>query len=269
MTETAPGRCLDVVVLSCGALGVEVANRLQELDEVGRVALVRATYRRKALSSYGKVRHVVRYQGWVGLARLLARKLVPARGPAAGEGDGTRRPADGIALERFDDFHHEECLAWLREFDADLGVLAGTYILRDSVFSIPRMGSINLHTGKAPEYRGAAPAFWELYNGETEVGVTIHEVTADLDAGRILLRETFPLDPAPDGDPMEYVRRMRRDVLLPNGVRMMAEAVAGLARGSVDWTVQDPSRAKTYRTPDHRAIKQLRRRVAARRRGAA
>jgi len=47
--------------------------------------------------------------------------------------------------------------------------------------------------------RGGAP-FWELYNGEREVGITIHRVATALDAGDILLQETFPLDPAPAED---------------------------------------------------------------------
>jgi methionyl-tRNA formyltransferase len=148
---------------------------------------------------------------------------------------------------------------------ADLGVVAGTYILRESVFALPRLGSINLHSGKAPEYRGAAPAFWELYNGEREVGITIHRVTAALDAGHILRQETFPLDPAPVEDPMAYLERYRREVLRPQGVRLVAETVAALADGTVVERPQDPARARTYRTPDLAAARELRRRVARRR----
>jgi methionyl-tRNA formyltransferase len=128
------------------------------------------------------------------------------------------------------------------------------------------MGCITLHTGKAPEYRGAAPAFWELYNGETDIGVTVHEVTADLDAGRILAQESFPLDSAPAGDPMDYVLSIRDEVLLPNGVRMLAEGVGAIARGTAEWSTQDPTNARTYRTPEYRAKRELAKRVARRRR---
>jgi peptidoglycan/xylan/chitin deacetylase (PgdA/CDA1 family) len=61
--------------------------------------------------------------------------------------------------------------------------------LRDGVFDIPRYGSINLHSGKTPEYRGAAPAFGERHNGESAVGITIHRVAAALDAGDVLRQE--------------------------------------------------------------------------------
>ncbi len=45
---------------------------------------------------------------------------------------------------------------------------------------------INIHPSKLPKYRGADPIFWQLRSGETETGVTLHEVTNSIDAGAIL-----------------------------------------------------------------------------------
>lgn len=45
---------------------------------------------------------------------------------------------------------------------------------------------INIHPSKLPRYRGADPIFWQLRSGETETGVTLHEVTNSVDAGAIL-----------------------------------------------------------------------------------
>ena len=45
---------------------------------------------------------------------------------------------------------------------------------------------INIHPSKLPRYRGADPIFWQLRLGETETGVTLHEVTNSIDAGAIL-----------------------------------------------------------------------------------
>jgi len=154
----------------------------------------------------------------------------------------------------------------LAKFHPDaIVVVAYGHIIPPWMIELPRLGSINLHSGKAPEYRGAAPGFWELYNGEREVGITIHRVATALDAGDILLQETFPLDPAPAEDPLGYLERYRREVLRPNGVRLLAQTVAQIATGRVSERPQDPARAQTYRTPDYRAIRELRRRVAARR----
>ncbi len=256
---------LRVAVLSCGDLGDAVARALGRVSGVGRVVLVTAPYVRKPLSLAGKVRNVYRTQGPGGLFAVLAAKLGGSREPSPQPGSGGAE--SGVEHHHFSDLHDPACLATLRTFEPDLGVVAGTYILKEAVFSIPRLGSINLHSGKAPEYRGAAPAFWELYNGEREVGITIHRVATALDAGNILLQETFPLDPAPADDPLAYLERYRREVLRPNGVRLLSQAVARIANGGVSERPQDPARAKTYRTPDYGAVRELRRRVQARRNG--
>jgi methionyl-tRNA formyltransferase len=265
----ANGRAIDVVVLSCGDLGSEVASALRALARVRRVTLITAPYRRTALSTRGKIRQVYRTQGPWGLVRVLASKLASPfrRQPAPEQSAAASRPDDpAITHLHFANFHDQECIAALRALEPDLGVIAGTYILRESVFGVPKDGSINLHSGKVPKYRGAAPAFWELYNGESEVGITIHRVAAAVDAGDVLLQETFPLEVAPDEDPLAYLERYRREVLRPNGVRMVALAVDGLASGTLRGRPQDHSSAMTFKTPDYRAVRELRRRVRARRR---
>ena len=55
---------------------------------------------------------------------------------------------------------------------------------------MPRLGSINIHHGKLPEYRGSESIFWSLYQGEEFAGVTIHRVDQELDAGAILLEDS-------------------------------------------------------------------------------
>jgi folate-dependent phosphoribosylglycinamide formyltransferase PurN len=251
---------LNVAVLTCGPLGFEVAARLREIPEVGEVRVFTTPYRMPQRSAMGTLKHLHRMEGWPGVIAAVRRRL---GGGSASNGNSTwSLPSNG---ESFTDFHDNDCRVALRGFSPDLGVVAGTYILKPQVFTIPRLGCINLHSGKVPEYRGAAPGFWELYNGEREVGITIHRVTDKLDGGAVLLQELFPLDPAPATDPSSYLEWLRDNVLRPNGIRMLAEAVARIARGEVTEEPQDLTRARTYRSPDYRTLRELRRRVAARR----
>lgn len=74
----------------------------------------------------------------------------------------------------------------LRKYNADLGVVLGTRILKKKTFAIPRLGCINLHKGKVPEFRGQPAGFWELYEGEKVAGVTVHYVDEGLDTGDIV-----------------------------------------------------------------------------------
>jgi len=228
---------------------------------VSHVSLVTAPYRQPRRTLSGKIQHVWRTQGLMGFARILGSRL----GLGSARGKALQRPLDpAITQLHVESFDAPEAIARIRALGADLGVVAGTYILPESVFTLPRLGSINLHSGKAPEYRGAAPGFWELYNGEVEVGITIHRVTASLDAGHVLRQEMFALDPAPEEDPIAYLERYRREVLRPEGVRLVAETVASLADGTVVEWPQDRCKARMYRTPDRAAMRELRRRVAAR-----
>jgi methionyl-tRNA formyltransferase len=208
--------------------------------------------------------------GFISVAAAKARSFLGA-GTNAKDSPSSTQPGLARDIERLDfgAFESPESIAAIRARKPDLGVVAGTYILPESVFGIPRLGSINLHTGKVPEYRGAAPVFWELYNGEKEVGISIHQVVPALDAGAVFLQETFPLDPAPSGDPLAYVEAYRRDILHPNGIRMMAKAVAQIAAGNAEMRPQDAGQSRTYKTPDYAAVRALRERVAERRRAAA
>lgn len=51
---------------------------------------------------------------------------------------------------------------------------------------IPRLGAYNLHGSLLPKYRGRAPINWVLVKGETETGITLHEMTPKPDDGAIV-----------------------------------------------------------------------------------
>lgn len=255
-----------VAVLSCGSLGFRVARRVVDLPEVTSVTVFTTPYRTKQRRGLDKLRWMVAHDGVLGVAAAAMGRLArPFRSSRKARPRPSPQLPPGVQHLHFEDFHSPDCLAALRSAEPDLGVLAGVYILGEPVFEIPRLGSINLHTGKVPEYRGSAPAFWELYNGESEVGVTVHQVTTDLDAGAIIRQKVLPLDPAPPGDPLEYIETVRRTVLIPAGIDLLEESVRGILRGTARPEPQDHSHARTYRLPVLRDKRELRRRVRQRR----
>jgi methionyl-tRNA formyltransferase len=84
----------------------------------------------------------------------------------------------------------------LRKLDLDLLIVSHGPILKPEIFNIPRLGTINIHLGYAPQYRGEDSIFWPLYYGDYEhVGVTIHRIDAGIDTGPILARGTPALTP--------------------------------------------------------------------------
>ena len=74
----------------------------------------------------------------------------------------------------------------LKELNADLFVVVAFRMLPESVWSIPTLGTVNLHASLLPNYRGAAPINWAIINGETESGVTTFFIEKEIDTGRII-----------------------------------------------------------------------------------
>ncbi|WP_165247899.1 formyltransferase family protein [Adlercreutzia sp. ZJ141] len=51
----------------------------------------------------------------------------------------------------------------------------------------------NIHFSKLPAYKGMYTSALPILNGETVVGVTLHEIDAGIDTGRIIAQDTFAL----------------------------------------------------------------------------
>ena len=255
---------LNLVVLTSGAMGVELASALRGLPEVRSLTVVSTRVEpRQELPQ--KLRRIYLYDGAGGLLRAALHRLHPRpRSSREQLADLVERRCPGATHIHYDELHAPESLARLQALAPDLGIVFATYRLRPVVFGIPRMGCLNLHLGRAPEFRGSSPGFYEMLEGVPEVGVTVHRVSEQLDGGPILLQEMFPLDIAPPGDPMNYLKRYQAEMLVPHGIRMMVRAVERVAHGVSE--EQAPAGGSPPRPrATYRLKQELRRRVAERR----
>ncbi len=76
----------------------------------------------------------------------------------------------------------------LKKYNADLFVVVAFRMLPEVVWSIPSIGTINLHASLLPNYRGAAPINWAIMNGEKSSGVTTFFINEKIDTGDIIKR---------------------------------------------------------------------------------
>jgi methionyl-tRNA formyltransferase len=53
----------------------------------------------------------------------------------------------------------------------------------------PTQWAINLHPSLLPAYRGPNPVFWQLRNGESHTGISLHLLSEALDAGPVLAQK--------------------------------------------------------------------------------
>lgn len=79
--------------------------------------------------------------------------------------------------------------------DPDLFVVVAFRILPESLFDLPKFGSINIHGSLLPRYRGAAPINWALVNGEVETGLTSFFLKKRVDAGDMIAAKKIAIDP--------------------------------------------------------------------------
>jgi folate-dependent phosphoribosylglycinamide formyltransferase PurN len=263
-----------VILLTHGGAEL-VLERLLDLEgvEVAGVFVETETTPRRGWRE--KLRRSIRYDGWTATVSKLAGQLLGRRADAdvmeVGR-DALREmcASRNIPFQLVANYHTEEVAVLLRATEADLGIVYGTNIIRESVFRIPRLGSINLHQGLAPFYRGGPPVFWELYNGEREVGLTVHFVEAKVDTGALLLQETVPLayDDA-HGDDFDAFIEDYTSRLRARSAELVTRAVQLIAEGTHETRSQDTTLGKRYRLPTKREKDELRRRLRARRKASA
>lgn len=142
----------------------------------------------------------------------------------------------------------------LRRLGADLGISVGNRVIQGSTFSIPRLGMVNLHHGRMPDYRGGPPGFWEVYNAERAMGVSVHRIDAELDHGELLGVAEVPIVHG-DGPREVMARAYAVDF------RLMREVVAAIANGVSEEVAVDFEQGRVRTVPSRGQIRQLQTRL--------
>ena len=161
-------------------------------------------------------------------ARYAWRKGLGLLGPWAPTVAGYSRRARVPVLE-FDsnDANSAEFIDFLKRQSIDLVVsVSASQIFKPPVLSAPALGCINLHNAPLPHYRGMLPNFRQLYHGEAESVLTIHQMVADLDKGDILAQAATPITETMSLEQlMRETKKRSARVLWNTLVRMTEEGV--------------------------------------------
>lgn len=164
----------------------------------------------------------------------------------------------GCPLHITADIHSAEAIGFVRELRADLGVVWGTRLLKPELFNLPRLGSINIHRKKLPEYRGSGPTgLWELLDRQREVGITVHRVETALDAGPVVDSSAVPIKPFDTLATLDRKVHVAGNDLL---VRVLSRSASGQLRST-------PQRgnAREFRKPAPHRLRQYTKQIIAER----
>ena len=137
----------------------------------------------------------------------------------------------GIPVLQPEKLRDEEFLKQLAAFKADLFVVVGFRMLPEVVWSMPKLGTFNLHAALLPQYRGAAPINWAVINGENISGVTTFMIDKKIDTGGIILRSECHVEPTDTAGDLH-------DKLMALGSTLVVETVEGLIQHNVELRVQ-------------------------------
>ncbi|MDO4999021.1 MAG: methionyl-tRNA formyltransferase [Bacteroidales bacterium] len=124
-----------------------------------------------------------------------------------------------------------EFLQALAAWKADLFVVVAFRMLPEEVWSMPKLGTFNLHAALLPQYRGAAPINWTVINGEKMTGVTTFMIDKDIDTGGIILRQECRIRPDETAGELH-------DELMEIGSDLVLQTVEGLIQRNVELRVQ-------------------------------
>jgi UDP-4-amino-4-deoxy-L-arabinose formyltransferase / UDP-glucuronic acid dehydrogenase (UDP-4-keto-hexauronic acid decarboxylating) len=111
-------------------------------------------------------------------------------------------------------------------------------MIPEAVLNLVPRGCFNLHGSLLPKFRGRAPVNWQLVQGVSESGLTLHRMVRKADAGDIIAQEAVAVHP--DQDALGLTRQ-----LLALAPVVLSRAISGIVAGTADGMAQDQAQA-TY-----------------------
>ncbi len=131
--------------------------------------------------------------------------------------------------------HMSRLPAILRGLEPDVIFSAGfPWKFPPALLEIPRLGCINAHPALLPKYRGPEPVFWQIMNGEPQIGMTIHRMDAEFDTGPILVQRAMDISEDDDIDSVFSKLLTLGGPLLPEALAAVAAGVPGRAQSGLE-----------------------------------
>jgi methionyl-tRNA formyltransferase len=127
-----------------------------------------------------------------------------------------------------------EFIGALEALSPDVMVVVAFRILPHEVYSIPKLGTFNLHASLLPKYRGAAPINWAIINGENETGVTTFFLDDKVDTGKVILQKKIPIG---ENETAGHLSRRLSSL----GAEAVIETLKKIQNGNVGLIEQDNS----------------------------
>jgi methionyl-tRNA formyltransferase len=160
----------------------------------------------------------------------------------------------GVPIVATRSIHQPDYLAQIRTIAPDVIVsVAAPEIFKAELLGIPRLGCINIHSGRLPTYRGMMPTFWQMLRGESAITVTVHRMAEKLDAGDVLATRLCAIK---SSDSLDRVIRQTKG----EGARLLINVLRDLWADRVQSRPIDMNQASYFFFPKAEDVREFRKR---------
>lgn len=132
----------------------------------------------------------------------------------------------GLRVLQPEKLKNPEFVEELRRINADLFIVIAFRMLPEVVWSMPRLGTFNLHGSLLPKYRGAAPINRAIMNGETETGITTFFLKHEIDTGDMIEQRKIEISDDDDAGSIH-------DLLMELGAECVVHTVRAIEDGTL------------------------------------
>ena len=101
--------------------------------------------------------------------------------------------SQGLPVLQPEKLKDEAFVGALRALDAHLFIVIAFRMMPEVVWSMPPLGTFNLHASLLPKYRGAAPINWAVMRGDTTTGVTTFFLKHEIDTGDVIEQRSIEI----------------------------------------------------------------------------
>lgn len=130
--------------------------------------------------------------------------------------------------------------------------VAAPEILDSELLGVPRLGCVNIHSGRLPAYRGMMPTFWQMQRGEPAATITVHRMAERLDAGDVLATQAFAIK---SRDSLDRVIKGTKC----EGARLLIRVLRDLQAGRAQPKPLDMMQAHYFSFPTPEDVREFRR----------
>jgi methionyl-tRNA formyltransferase len=239
---------LRTVLCTCGGLyGALVLRRLRACEQLEICAVIRSS--RIIEPRFGFLRGAVEQIRRSGLTYALylwcATTLADWLCSVTGVGAVPTRSAAGMPVYTTRNINDAQGLQFLATCAPDLLVSAFfNQRVHAPALALPKRGCLNIHPALLPEAKGVDPVFQSLLHGVPPLAVTVHFMSPELDAGRIVAQRS--IDGSARASVFAITARLYAQgaELLASGMEFIAAGASGTPQSGIGSYQSWPTRGE-------------------------